>query len=159
MQTETSIDIQADPMTVYQFGAQTERWPEILPHYRWVYVLDEAGDSRLVEMAARRSFYLFDWPVRWWAKQTNFPDEPRIAFTHVGGITKGMEVEWLFTPIEDGVRVTITHDLDLQWPVIGGIAADYVIGPVFIEGVAGRTLEHVKELAEARTPAMAGARS
>lgn len=159
MQTETSIDIQADPMTVYQFGAQTERWPEILPHYRWVYVLDQEGNSKLVEMAARRNFLVFDWPVRWWAKQTNFPDEPRIAFTHVGGLTRGMEVEWLFTPLDDGVRVTITHDLDLQWPVIGGFAASYVIGPIFIESVAGKTLQQVKELAEGRAPVTAGAGS
>lgn len=159
MQTETGITINADPMTVFEFGAATERWPEILPHYRWVYLLDEEGESRLVEMAARRDFGPLSWPVRWWAVQTNYPDEPRIEFKHVGGITKGMEVEWLFTPQEDGVRVVIRHDLDLKWPLIGGIAANYVIGPVFIESVASRTLARIKELSEARAGSLVGARS
>jgi ribosome-associated toxin RatA of RatAB toxin-antitoxin module len=149
LHTKTGIFIEADPMTVYKFGAATERWPEILPHYRWVYVLDQEGNSKLVEMAAKRNFYVANWPVRWWAEQTNFPEEPRIKFTHVGGTTKGMEVEWLFTPRENGVEVTIVHDLELKWPLIGGIAANWVIGPLFIDAIAGKTLARVKELAEA----------
>ncbi len=139
-------------MTVFRYGAATERWPEILPHYRWVLLLDQKDDSKLVEMAAKRSFGVFDWPVRWWAVQTDYPTEPRIHFEHIGGITKGMIVDWLFEPTENGVRVTISHDLRLPWPLIGGIAANRVVGPVFIEHVAGRTLSRVKELAEA-TPA------
>jgi ribosome-associated toxin RatA of RatAB toxin-antitoxin module len=149
LHTETGIFIEADPMTVYNFGAATERWPEILPHYRWVHVLDREGNSKLVEMAANRNFRVANWPVRWWAAQTNFPDEPRIKFTHVGGTTKGMEVEWLFTPRENGVEVTIVHDLELKWPIIGGVAANWVIGPLFIDAIAGKTLARVKELAEA----------
>jgi ribosome-associated toxin RatA of RatAB toxin-antitoxin module len=147
--TQTEIFVEADAMTVYKFAATTDRWPEILPHYRWVYVLDETGNSRLVEMAARRDFFVLQYPVRWCAVQTCYPDEPRIAFEHVRGITKGMKVEWLFAPTNDGVRVTITHQLDLKWPLIGGIAANYVIGPVFIENIAGKTLARVKQLAEA----------
>lgn len=157
MHTETKIFIEADPMTVYRYAAATERWPEFLPHYRWVYVLDHEGDSKLVEMAANRSFYLFNWPVRWWAAQTNIDDEPRITFTHVGGITKGMEVEWLFEPKDNGVEVTIVHDLVLNWPLIGGFAANWVVGPVFVDAIAGKTLERVKEIAESGEPAADGA--
>jgi ribosome-associated toxin RatA of RatAB toxin-antitoxin module len=157
--TETRIFIEADPMTIYGFAAATERWPEVLPHYRWVYVLDEEGNSKLVEMAAKRNFFIFDWPVRWWAAQTCFPDEPRISFKHVGGITRGMEVEWLFSPKDNGVEVTIVHDLDLKWPLIGGVAANWVIGPLFVDAIAGKTLARVKELAEAGSRQPVGASS
>jgi ribosome-associated toxin RatA of RatAB toxin-antitoxin module len=157
MHTETRIHIDASPMTVYRFAEATERWPEILPHYRWVHVLDLEGDSKLVEMAAKRDFRLFNWPVRWWAAQTCFPDEPRIAFKHVGGVTKGMEVEWLFKSKGDGVEVTIVHDLELNWPLIGGIAANWVVGPVFVDAIAGRTLRVVKELAEQHESNLNGA--
>lgn len=156
MHTETKIFIKADLMTVYQYGATTERWPEILPHYRWVYLLDQEGDSKLVEMAANRNFGIVNWPVRWWAAQTNFDDEPRIKFTHVGGVTKGMDVEWLFVEKDGGVEVTIVHDLDLKWPIIGGFAANCVIGPLFVDAIAGKTLARVKELAEAGHPSPAG---
>jgi ribosome-associated toxin RatA of RatAB toxin-antitoxin module len=159
VQTETEIFINADPMTVYRFGSATDRWPEILPHYRWVHVLEEKGNSRLVEMAARRDFKIAQWPVRWWAIQTNYPDEPRIAFKHIRGITVGMEVEWNFTPTETGVRVAINHDLNLRWPIIGGIVANNIIGPIFIDYIAGKTLARIKELSETHEPAMAGAHS
>lgn len=159
MQTETAIEINADAKTVFRFGAATERWPEILPHYRWVHLLEEEENNRLVEMAARRDFKFVQWPVRWWAVQTNYPDEPRIHFKHIRGITVGMEVDWLFTPTENGVRVAITHDLDLKWPLIGGLVANYIIGPLFIDYVAGQTLARIKGLAEAYETATAGARS
>jgi ribosome-associated toxin RatA of RatAB toxin-antitoxin module len=157
--TETKIFIESDAKTVYQYAAATERWPEFLPHYRWVYVLDQEGDSKLVEMAANRNFYIANWPVRWWAAQTNFDDEPRIKFTHVGGVTKGMEVEWLFQERDNGVEVTIVHDLELKWPIIGGIAANYVVGPVFVDAIAGKTLARVKEMAESQSTAHVGTSS
>jgi len=46
--------------------------------------------------------------------------------------------------------VSIQHTLDLGWPLIGEFAADTVIGPQFIDAIAGRTLRRVKELAEAQ---------
>ena len=36
--------------------------------------------------------------------------------------------------------MSIEHRLDLGWPVIGGFAAEHVVGPQFIEAIAGRTL-------------------
>ena len=53
MHTENEIFIRADMAEIYQLAAPVERWPEILPHYRWVRVLADNGDRRLVEMAAR----------------------------------------------------------------------------------------------------------
>lgn len=144
MHTETSAIIQADVATVYQLAADVERWPQILPHYRWVRVLDDTGDRRLVEMAARRGVI----PVWWCAEQRRFPDEPRMTFRHVGGVTTGMEVEWSFVPGPDGVRAGIRHDLRLPWPVVGELVADWIIGRFFVNNIAGKTLKRIKLLAE-----------
>jgi hypothetical protein len=104
----------------------------------------------VVEMAALRNFI----PVRWRAEQLLFPEVPRIVFRHVGGVTKGMEVEWVFAPQDDGVvRVSILHDLErglAGWPLVGGVVADRVVGPFFVSNIAGKTLGRIKELAEAR---------
>lgn len=153
MHTHNEILMRADPMTIYHFAAQVEHWPEILPHYRWVKIL--AGDARhrLVEMAARRDFI----PVKWTAEMTLDPETPGITFRHVGGVTKGMEVEWRFTPTAEGTKVEILHDLELGWPVIGGFAATRVIGPLFVANIAGKTLRRIKELSEARAPLVTGA--
>jgi hypothetical protein len=60
-----------------------------------------------------------------------------------------MEVAWILTPLEHGaVDVRIRHELRLAWPVIGGLVADRVVGPLFIEPIARRTLRTIKAIAE-----------
>jgi len=149
LHAENEILVRAGAAEVYGLAAPVERWPEILPHYRWVRVLEDDGEGRrLVEMAALRDFI----PVRWRAEQRLFPDVPHITFRHVGGITKGMEVEWVFAPQGDGaVRVSILHDLPrlAGWPLIGGLVAERIVGPLFVSNIAGKTLGRIKELAEA----------
>ena len=153
MHTQNEIFIHADPATIYQFAAQVEFWPDILPHYRWVKVISSHGQYQLVEMAARRDFI----PVKWTAEMGLYPDEPRITFRHVRGVTTGMEVEWRFTPMADGTKVEILHELELGWPVIGGFAANRVIGPLFIANIAGKTLKRIKQLSESKAPVVTGA--
>jgi hypothetical protein len=97
-------------------------------------------------MAAWRDFI----PVRWRAEQVLFPDEPRIAFRHVGGITKGMEVEWRFVESNGGTDVSIYHEFALNWPLIGTVVAERIIGPQFVANIAGKTLRRIRQLAENR---------
>jgi hypothetical protein len=121
-----------------------ERWPERLQHYRYVRRLPAANGERRFAMGARRG----PIPVRWEAIQRPLPDERRIEFTHTGGVTRGMLVAWRFQPSDDGWDVSIEHQLDLGWPLIGRVA-ERVIGPQFVEAIARRTLRRVKILAEA----------
>jgi ribosome-associated toxin RatA of RatAB toxin-antitoxin module len=144
MHTESSIVIRARPERIFSLACAVERWPELLPHYRWVREVGRRGGGRVVEMAAHRDGI----PVRWWAEQVCDPVAPRITFRHVRGVTRGMEVEWSFTPGHDGVLVRISHELRLGWPIIGGLVADRIIGPFFIADIAGKTLRRIKQLAE-----------
>jgi hypothetical protein len=88
-------------------------------------------------------------PVRWEAIQRPLPAERRIEFTHTAGVTRGMEVAWRFVPVNGGWDVSIEHELNLRWPLIGAWAERRVICPQFIEAIARRTLRRVKVLAEA----------
>jgi ribosome-associated toxin RatA of RatAB toxin-antitoxin module len=145
METSNSVWMRATAERIYPLAVEVERWPELLPHYRWVTVLEREGNRKLVEMAARR-----DWiPVSWQAVQTLQPDVPLIRFRHVRGVTTGMEVEWRFEPKDGGTLVTIHHALDLRWPLIGPWAAENVIGPHFVAHIAGQTLRCIKQLVEA----------
>jgi ribosome-associated toxin RatA of RatAB toxin-antitoxin module len=144
---ESGLTMRAAPGTIYRLAAAVERWPELLPHYRSVRVLDERGDRRLVEMAAWRDLI----PVRWWAEQALYPDEPRIVFRHVRGLTRGMDVEWSFTPGPNGTYVAIRHELVLAWPLVGELVADRIIGRLFVDNIAGKTLRRIKALAEAES--------
>lgn len=79
-----------------------------------------------------------------------------VRYRHVDGITRGMDVLWRLTPETGGTRIVIVHDWEgPRWPLIGGMAARLVIGPVFIHVVAGRTLEGVRAAAERGSEPMA----
>ncbi|BDE07031.1 hypothetical protein WPS_23070 [Vulcanimicrobium alpinum] len=143
--TRNAIEIAAPVDVVYRLGADTPRWPEVLPHYRYVRVLEERGDTRTVAMSAWRDIF----PVRWVARQTNDPRTPHIAFHHLRGWTRGMDVEWIFEPLAGGTRVTIEHRLAFAFPVAPEWIGRHVVSGYFIHGVAAKTLARVKELAEA----------
>jgi ribosome-associated toxin RatA of RatAB toxin-antitoxin module len=143
--TTTAIEIAADPATIFRLASETERWPEFLPHYRFVRVLEHRGLTRVVEMAAWRGWI----PLRWIAEQKNDPARPHIAFLHVRGWTRGMEVEWRFLPIASGTRVEIEHRLRFRFPFAAEWLGRHVVSDFFIDFVAQRTLARMKVLAEA----------
>jgi len=139
------IDIGAPAHAIYAFAAATERWPEILPHYRYVRVLADNGPVRIVKMAAWRDLV----PIAWVAEQTSDPHTPSIRFHHVRGWTRGMDVEWRFAPTASGTRVTIEHRLEFQFPVAREWLGEHVVGNFFVHDVASKTLARMKTLAEA----------
>ena len=148
METTTSVLMRADPDVIFDLAARVERWPEILPHYRWVRLLEDHGDRRLVEMAARRDVI----PVRWTAVQTLRPAERRIDFRHVRGPTTDMDVTWRIVPEPGGVRVSIWHGFRPAMPLalVPDPLVRLVVGEFFVSSIAGRTLGCIKRLAEAR---------
>ena len=134
---------------IFELARAVELWPAHLAHYRFVRFRE--GDSEnggTVEMSANRPFELrrgsrlrLDWPTWWLSLMQVDGAKPAIRFRHIGGITKGMEVEWTFTPHPSGTLVRIVH----VWkgPGIGAVGvalAKYLIGPLFVHGIACRTL-------------------
>jgi ribosome-associated toxin RatA of RatAB toxin-antitoxin module len=143
------ITVRAPLERVFAVAADVERWPSFLTHYRWVRVLDRRAQGATVEMAAWRPFGVVRFPT-WWVSEMEVVPHQAVRYRHVQGITRGMDVEWRFVPHGGGVAVTIVHDWrGPGWPVIGRLAAEWVIGPVFIHGIASRTLAGVKRHLEA----------
>lgn len=146
------ISIHAPLARVFALARDVERWPELLPHYRWVRMLERRPDGGRVEMAAWRPFGPppFRYPT-WWVSEMHVdPDQALIRYRHVAGITTGMEVRWQLAEATGGVAVEIVHEwAGPGWPLVGRFAADAVIGPVFVHGIAGRTLAGIRRRAEA----------
>ena len=144
---------------IFDLAWRVEDWPAHLRHYRFVRFRERAPDGGgLVEMSANRPFGPLNWPT-WWLSEMRVMREggrtggatPSIRFRHVGGITTGMDVEWSFHPLDHGVRVRIVHLWDgPRWPIVGPFAATAVIGPVFVHGIASRTLAGLAAVAERR---------
>ena len=145
MRSELKITVHAPYDRIFDLAADVERWPERLPHYRYVRRLPGPEDERRFAMGARRGRI----PVAWEAIQRPLREERRIEFVHTGGVTRGMWVAWRFEERDGAQDVSIEHRLTLRWPLVGELAARHVIGPQFIEAIAGRTLRRMKALAEA----------
>lgn len=149
MRTVDRVFVRGPLERVFAIAADVERWPSFLSHYRWVRVLERGDEGSLVEMAAWRSFGVLRYPT-WWVSEMQVVPAQAVRYRHVRGITRGMDVEWQFTQEAGGVAVTIVHQwTGPDWPVIGRLAASWVIGPMFIHGIASRTLAGVKAQAEA----------
>lgn len=127
-----------------------ERWPTHLAHYRWVRMVERDGaGGGIVEMAANRPFGPVGWPTFWRSLMQVDGERLAVRFRHIGGVTTGMEVEWAFTPRDEGTAITLLHEWDgPRWPLIGPFAATVVIGPVFVHGIASRTLAGLVRVAE-----------
>ncbi|HET9710129.1 MAG TPA: SRPBCC family protein [Gemmatimonadales bacterium] len=155
MHTIDRITIRAPLDRVFGLARDVERWPEILPHYRWVRVLDRRADGGRVEMAAWRPFgpALLRYPTWWVSEMWVEPEgeQPVIRYRHIDGITTGLDVRWqLTTAVGGGVAVEIEHQWSGPgWPLVGRVAANLVIGPVFVHGIAARTLAGIRATAEA----------
>ena len=103
-----------------------ERWPELLPHYRYVAVADPrrpSATSRWARGAARSPFAgeAIQRPMRERRDDRVRPhrrrharDGGRVALRGAGRRT---------------LDVSIEHELDLGWPLIGDFAAERVVGP------------------------------
>ena len=109
-------------------------------------VLERDGATRTIAMGA----WCDAFPIAWVAEQTNDAATPRIAFRHVRGWTRGMDVEWRFTPLAGGAtRVTIEHRLAFAFPFAAEWIGRAVVSEYFVHGVAARTLARMKAIAEA----------
>ncbi len=155
MRTVDRIRVHAPFARVFAAASSVVRWPSFLPHYRWVRLLD--GD--LVEMAAWRPFGggLLKYPTWWVSEMTIDRPAGEIRYRHVRGITRGMQVVWRLLEVDGGrdggVDAEIVHTWDGPgWPFIGRLAANLVIGPIFIHGIASRTLAGIKRAAEEEKP-------
>lgn len=149
MRTVDRADVAAPIERVFDVAANVERWPEILPHYRWVRMLERRDRGGVVEMAAWRPFGVLRYPTWWVSEMVVVPEKHEVQYRHIGGITTGMDVVWRLQEREQVVDVTIVHEWDgPSWPLIGKAAANLVIGPVFIHAIASRTLAGVKRESE-----------
>jgi hypothetical protein len=143
--------VSAPPDVCFTTAADVERWPDILPHYRWVRFRQKRGfGDGVVEMAAWRPFPAgIKYPTWWVSEMRSATDEPAVYYTHVQGITRGMEVKWEFNKHARGTFIRLYHTWDgPAWPLIKGVAAGWVILPHFVSAIAQRTLAGVGRAAE-----------
>jgi ribosome-associated toxin RatA of RatAB toxin-antitoxin module len=159
MRTVDQRRMRAPAERVFAAASEVERWPELLPHYRWVRMLERRPDGGIVAMSANRPFGPLDWPTWWTSEMWIDAARREVRYRHVRGITRGMDVVWRLVPDGEATDVSIVHEWDgPPWPLIRRPAAEWVIGPVFVHGIASRTLAGIARAVESASaePAPAG---
>lgn len=150
MRTVDTLWVAASPERLFRRAADVEGWPGILPHYRWVRLRERRPDGGLVEMAAWRPFGPLRWPTWWLSEMRIDSGRLEVHYRHIGGVTTGMEVLWSVVAEGSGSRATILHEWSgPAWAFLRRPAAEWVIGPVFVHGIATRTLAGIARAAEA----------
>ena len=143
MHTANSILIRAPRGKIFETAADLSRWPEILPHYRYIRYYERSPERNVVKMAAVRSGI----PISWVSEQRIERDKWEVRFRHLKAFTKGMEVVWTFEETPDGVRVSIVHDLAFRVRALASLA-EPLIGGFFVGPVAAKTLKCMKKYLE-----------
>jgi len=114
MRTVDERMVDAPLARIFRLAADVERWPALLPHYRYVRFVDRRSDGGgIVDMSANRPFGVVQWPTWWQSRMAvHAPGgsrPPSIRYTHIAGVTRGMEVEWTFEEMGAMTRVRIVH--------------------------------------------------
>ena len=130
--------------------SQLLRWPEFLPHYRFVKPLESAtetaGRNQLgLHMSAKGGWF----PVAWKALYHSDADKLELHFRHIAAFTKGMRVVWTLTTVQEGTSVEILHELRFRIRALAWLM-EPVLRHGFIEPVAAKTLARFKQLLEAQ---------
>ncbi len=137
---------------IYELAADIQDWPTLLPHYRYMRIVEQSERHKIADFGATRVFRLgpfaLGFPCKWRGRQELFPEDKRITYKHVRGITRGMWVEWRLEDCGDHVKVTIDHELTYPIPVLGNWFAHYIVGNLFVHPVAGTTLNCIKTKVE-----------
>ncbi len=139
MHQVNSIVMCAPKQRIFETAADLEKWPTFLPHYRFIHYYERGPERNVVRMAARRDFI----PISWVSEEIIDRSKLEVRFRHLKAWTKGMEVIWTFAETDEGIRVSIFHDLHFRVPTLAPLA-EPIIGDFFIGHIANQTLKHMK---------------
>jgi ribosome-associated toxin RatA of RatAB toxin-antitoxin module len=144
MHSSDSILIKAPLVNVFSVASDLKSWSTFLPHYRENRFLSPMPWGGIVKMSCVRSGLKLSW-VSIYRIDT---ERQEIQFEHLKPLTRGMKVVWKFEETTQGVKVTITHDFKLKWPLIGELIATVFVGWFLVGGVAPKTLRGLKQRLE-----------
>ena len=143
MHDEHRMAVRGSIADVLAVVARVERWPLLFRHYRRGRVMGRYGEGTIFQIAVWHGFI----PIQWTSEQMVFPDEGRIVHRHLRGITTGLRTEWRLVQQDEQVHITVSHDWQHGWPVIGPPIAS-VIGALVVRPITERTLDQVRHQVE-----------
>lgn len=157
MRSTIAVDVAAPTRLIFELVRDVERWPELLPHYLDVQVLERHADgavtARMVAVRPLVRQFGYGIPVTWRARIWADLGDYSLRFKHLGGATAGMHVTWWMKDNAEGCRVSIEHLFEPRLPGWSSF-----VERLFVRPIATRTLATFKAIAEATAAATSEAR-
>ena len=139
---ENTILIKQSIDVVYELSEKTDKFPEFMPHVKKSIITKKQGNKKHVAMSGVISGIKSSWASVATAKKNK-----SIKYDLLEGSCKVMRGEWVFEKVPEGTKITIIHDFDLGWPIIGKLLSPTLV-KYWVEKYSRLTLNHIKSKAE-----------
>jgi ribosome-associated toxin RatA of RatAB toxin-antitoxin module len=139
---ETSIIINQNMDIVYKLAESIEKFPEFMPHVKTSNIIKKQGKTRHVVVSA-----VVNGINAHWISESSTEKNKKITYKQIKGSCKIMGGEWRFKKVLAGTMITIIHDFDLGWPVIGNLIGRIIVKN-WVEKYSQLTLSRIKLKAE-----------
>ncbi|OGP53016.1 MAG: hypothetical protein A2Y65_08880 [Deltaproteobacteria bacterium RBG_13_52_11] len=139
---EHSIVIKSSIDKVYDIAENIAKFPDFMPHVKTSNMIKKQGNKRQVEMSA-----VVNGMKSHWISASTTEKNKRIQYSQVKGLCKVMRGEWLFNKVPEGTKITLIHNFDVGWPVIGNLIGRVIVKN-WVDKYSHLTLGHIKSKAE-----------
>ncbi|MDI6736424.1 MAG: SRPBCC family protein [bacterium] len=145
IRTVNSILIKASIDRVFSVAADMEKYPEFIPSYKEVKVVNRDGNKMIVERLGQ----VGEKTVKWKSCVTLTPLKS-IQAEQLEGPIKGMQIQWLFEDTKEGVKIILIHDFEYKKiPLIGNLIGRLIVARI-VKKMAEETLKGIKTKVEGK---------
>jgi len=147
---ENTVVINAPREEVFSLACDFESWPEFMPSYKEVKIVQRSEDRMVIE----RKGEVRGKPV-FWKSEVRLEPPNMIKARQVEGPIPDMEAEWFFEALNGETKIVLIHSFEhkkvpligAKIPLIGEIIARLIAAKV-VRRMAQETLEAIKRRVE-----------
>lgn len=139
IRVENTITINEDVNKVFELASDFEHYPEFIPTYKEVKIIEREGNKMIVE----RKSLVKTKEIRWRSCVVIEPNKS-IKAEQLEGPIPGMKIEWLFEKIDGRTKITLIHIFEYKKiPLIGHIIGKLIVANIVYK-MAEETLMGIK---------------
>lgn len=141
---EHTIFINSSIDKVYNIAEKIDKFPEFMPHVKTSKIIKKQGNKREVEMSA-----VVNGIKSHWISASTTQKNKKITYKQVKGVCKVIGGEWLFNKVPEGTTITLIHNFDVGFSIIGKLIGGIIIKK-WVDKYSHLTLGAIKQKAELR---------
>lgn len=148
IKVRNTVVINAPRDEVFSVASDFERWPEFMPSYKEVKIVERTEDKMVIE----RMGQVIGKPA-FWKSEVSLEPPKMIKAKQVKGPIPDMDIEWLFEELDGETKIVLVHNFEYKKiPLIGGIIGRLIAAKI-VRRMAQETLEDIKRRIEGGTTA------